>query len=505
MIQLGPLLKKLRKERNKTQAQVARELKHRFPELEISRPLVAMHESDKRVVSGEYLKAYAGYYKLTPEAMLKAEAARDVENVREAARFFRSEVGGVDEGEIQHLYLHYPQITRLIGTLFRQWADCKTDLQAARGESPVHPAFSAMGNAGDDEPSEEVSAVSLRHAVNDVSVFVQDQRNFFPSLERAASRLRKDLRVTSVHDLYHQLRDRLHEFGFATVVRDADSAPNTLSAFDRQAKTVSLSALLPHTSRVFELAAAVGRLTLDEEIATILSMPAAPQRNPASSLLKKALWNYFAAAVIMPYDDYLEAAERFRYDVERLQHQFSVSFELACQRLASLNDPLNRGIRFHFLRVDIAGNVSKRFSESAMDFPILHGICPLWVVHDAFLTPGVIRTQVSEMPNGKRFFCLARTVRKAAPAFRKRAAQFVIGLGCNVDDVKNTVYGDLLPELDDQRLDVVKVGWACHTCERGSCHQRAFPRSDIPLYVDENVRYRTPYSYLPEPKESTES
>ncbi len=40
------------------------------------------------------------------------------------------------------------------------------------------------------------------------------------------------------------------------------------------------------------------------------------------------------------------------------------------------------------------------------------GGCPLWAAHMAFLTPGQIRTQVSRMPDGATYFCIARTVTK---------------------------------------------------------------------------------------------
>ena len=54
-------------------------------------------------------------------------------------------------------------------------------------------------------------------------------------------------------------------------------------------------------------------------------------------------------------------------------------------------------------------------------------LCPRWNVHSAFMTPGIIRTQVSRMPDGTTYFCVARTsadarrLRRAAPAARDLA------------------------------------------------------------------------------------
>ena len=48
------------------------------------------------------------------------------------------------------------------------------------------------------------------------------------------------------------------------------------------------------------------------------------------------LANYFAAALLMPYERFLELAQKTQYDIDRLASAFSVSFEQACQRLTTL-------------------------------------------------------------------------------------------------------------------------------------------------------------------------
>src|SRR5262249_2825461 len=125
-----------------------------------------------------------------------------------------------------------------------------------------------------------------------------------------------------------------------------------------------------------------------------------------------ALANYFAAAVLMPYEAFLAAARKERYDIELLGHQFEASFEQTCHRLASLRRPGAEGIPFYMLRVDIAGNMSKRFSAAGLQIPRFTGACPRWNTFQAFLTPGMIRTQVSQFADGKMFFSIARTVRE---------------------------------------------------------------------------------------------
>src|SRR4029077_18355354 len=123
-------------------------------------------------------------------------------------------------------------------------------------------------------------------------------------------------------------------------------------------------------------------------------------------------------AALMPYDAFLAPARGERYDTELLGHRFRSSFEQTCHRLTTLRRPGAEGIPFHMLRVDVAGNMSKRFSASGLHVPRFSGACPRWNVFGAFLTPGVIHTQLSQMPDGQIFFGVARTVRKESGGFK---------------------------------------------------------------------------------------
>ena len=71
------------------------------------------------------------------------------------------------------------------------------------------------------------------------------------------------------------------------------------------------------------------------------------------------------------------------------------------------------GIPLHLVRTDIAGNISKRFSLSDIHIPRHSGACPRWNIYAAFLAPERINVQVSQMPDGQKFFCIARTITRA--------------------------------------------------------------------------------------------
>ena len=195
----------------------------------------------------------------------------------------------------------------------------------------------------------------------------------------------------------------------------------------------------------------------------------------------------------------MRMTESVRYDIELLQHHYTASWEQVCHRLTTLRKPGTAGVSFHFVRVDIAGNISKRFSGTGIRFARFSGSCPRWDVHAAFLTPGRIRTQLSKMPDGTAYFCVARTIRKSF-GYASGDALMAVGIGCPVQQAKKLVYAD---GTDLENLDAaVPIGTTCRLCERLDCDQRAFPPLQYGLAVDENVRGRSfyvPANAEPEP------
>jgi predicted transcriptional regulator len=188
----------------------------------------------------------------------------------------------------------------------------------------------------------------------------------------------------------------------------------------------------------------------------------------------------------MPYEPFLRAAQDERYDIELLGHRFRASFEQACHRLTTLRRPGASGIPFDMIRIDIAGNISKRFSSSNQRFARFSGACPRWSVFEAFMTPDRIRTQVSQMPDGTVFFEVARTVGKQSGGFRTPRTQYAVALSCDVAYARDMVYAD---GLDLTNRDAfVPVGPTCRLCERLDCEQRAFPPLQHALTVNEQVR-----------------
>jgi predicted transcriptional regulator len=274
-------------------------------------------------------------------------------------------------------------------------------------------------------------------------------------------------------------------------VAPAAALEGAVRRFDPATRRLTVSEVLPQASLVFQLAHQVALLRADELIEPELAN--ARLEDPAAlPLARLSLASYFAGAVLMPYEPFLDAAREGRYDIELLEHRFRASFEQVCHRLSTLGRPGNSGVPLHFVRIDIAGNISKRFSRSGIRFARYSGSCPRWNVHSAFLTPGAIRTQLSVMPDGARFFCVARTVRKAGGGHRIPQSRMAIGLGCELSHAREFVYSDGL-DLGSEE-SIVPIGTACRLCERMDCRQRAFPPMHQQLVVDEHVRGLTAYA-----------
>jgi hypothetical protein len=121
------------------------------------------------------------------------------------------------------------------------------------------------------------------------------------------------------------------------------------------------------------------------------------------------------------------------------------------------------------------------------------GACPLWNIHDAFTTPGTILKQLAQMPDGRTYFCIARTVTKQAGGYLEPERKFAIGFGCEVRHAPELVYATGM-DLDNADA-VVPIGPSCRLCERLDCAQRASPAVGHKLRINENQRSFQPYQY----------
>jgi predicted transcriptional regulator len=241
---------------------------------------------------------------------------------------------------------------------------------------------------------------------------------------------------------------------------------------------------------VFRLAHQLANLDLAEPIAAIVKRT--PFEDPqASELLSIGLANYVAAGMLLPYTIFRDTAESFRYDIERLSAHFNMGFESTCHRLSTLQRSHARGVPFAFVRVDRAGNMSQRQSATAFHFSRAGGTCPLWNVYEAFASPGRLLTQVAEMPDGRRYLWMARTVFRSPQRYGAPGKLFAVALGCEIRHAGRLVYSAGLNPRDRDAATPIGVG--CKVCERTNCPQRAFPPVGRRLDIDPNRGTFVPY------------
>jgi predicted transcriptional regulator len=261
-----------------------------------------------------------------------------------------------------------------------------------------------------------------------------------------------------------------------------------LRRFDPASGVMTLDGAQPAETRTFQLAYQLVAHELRDIIDVELE-EADFRTSAARDVGRVGLGNYAAGALLMPYVRFRQAAQDLRHDVERLQSVFHASFEQVCHRLSTLQRPTLRGLPFYFVRVDLAGNITKRHSATRLQFARFGGGCPLWNVHEAFGQPGRILVQLAEMPDGVRYLCVAKGIVKPSGAYDAPERRYAIGLGCEIGHAPEVVYGRGV-NLDGPS---VPIGVTCRICERDDCSQRAFPPIDRPLRVPANERAIVPY------------
>jgi len=319
------------------------------------------------------------------------------------------------------------------------------------------------------------------------------RNNYIDELDLAAEQFHNRLNLSGVGSIVSALFEYIKErHDVRTRIASLDSKGHGMRRFDPETKTLTLSETISEASRLFLAAHQIALLEFDDVISGLIAESSLISVS-ARSICRVGLANYFAGAVIMPYRPFLEAARSTRHDIERLQHQFSASFEQVCHRLSTLQRPSARGIPFYFVRVDKAGNITKRHSATRFQFARFGGACPLWNVHEAFAVPGQVLVQMAEMPDGVRYICVARSIIKRSGSYSQPNRHYALGIGCEVSYAPQLVYAQGL-DLKNRNTEV-PIGVSCRICERENCQQRAFPPIDRSLFVDHSYRDVVPYQF----------
>lgn len=473
-VRIGGRIRRMRQERRLSQVQMAEELG-------ISASYLNLIESNQRPVTVRVLLRLAERFQVDMSALSVDEDERLVSALMEAFSDPMFDAKDVKASDIKELVASLPAVGRAVSHLYTAW----------RRGSGGAPQPGTQSDSQADAPATTLPS-------EEVSDLVQQKLNHFEELEHAADALWRKHGL-GLHSLYQDLVAVLAKTYAVNVdVLPAASMQGMLRDYNPMTRRLMLSEMLPLSSRTFQLAHQIGLLGHRREIDRAVSLGKLTS-DEADALARTALANYFAGAVMMPYELFLNAARQTRYDIATLEARFGASFEQVCHRLTTLRRQGAEGVPFHLIRVDVAGNISKRFSASGIHIARFGAACPRWNVYDAFSTPGLLRVQVSRMPDGDAFLCVAQTVRPPGRAqphgpMLRRGGLLAIGLGCSIAYAKDLVYSDGI-DLNDANI-VTPIGVSCRLCPREDCTDRAMPAFHQKISIDENRRGISAYRVM---------
>jgi len=455
---VGVKLRTLRLQRNIKQSDAARDLG-------VSPAYLNLIEKGKRVMPFPLLWKALRYFDQDPEEFMAALGeGRADEALAKLLDEPLLKTLDIDPESLQSLSAE-PKLAGTVAALFNLYKNTRTQLenvlaQLSKEERARAESITKEGLRFDYSPFDEVTD------------FLQEHRNYFPELEEQAEALRRDYdleRQVTSGQLQRILQDG--RFGYRVRFEPAPSGSSVVRQMNREEKSLLLSPALTEQPLKFQLATSLGLLVLDREKLLERILGATHLKHAETPrLIKVNLASYFAGALMLSYGDFFKEVERTRYDVELLSQIFGTTYETVAHRLCNLADPKRSGVPFHFLRSDIAGNVSKRYSGTGLKFAQGGGSCGKWAVHLAFLNPSQLTRQYSMMPDGTTYFCFAKVQLQPVEGSIVRGTAYSIGLGTHAENARFLAYG--LPTTDLKR-DAVPTGISCRFCERTDCNQRA--------------------------------
>jgi XRE family transcriptional regulator, fatty acid utilization regulator len=465
---VGPRFRRIRQQLGLSQTQIAEGLG-------ISPSYINLIERNQRPVTAQILLRLAETYDLDLRDLATADEDRFFAELNEVFSDPLFRQIELPKQELRDLAELCPGVTHALQRLYAAYTE------ARRGETLV-AAQMADRNEGTQFEANPIERVRE---------LIETNRNYFAELEQAAENLRDELNVPA-EGLYAALAARLREkHSIVTRIMPVDVMRETLRRFDRHRRQLLISELVEASARTFQLAFQIGLAECGPVLETIAGRAGALDDAPRR-LYRITLANYFAAAVMMPYQPFLAAAEALNYDLHVLAQRFNSGFEQVCHRLTTLSRPNARGIPFFMLRVDNAGNVSKRFSSGTFPFSKFGGTCPLWNVHSTFDTPDRLLKQVIELPDGTRYFSIAQMVRRPVAPHPLPQPRFAISVGCEIRHAAKLVYA---AGMDLETAEGTPIGVNCRLCERENCSQRAEPPITRALILDENTRRVSSFTF----------
>lgn len=456
----GPRIRRIRNAKGLTQTAMAEGLG-------ISPSYLNLIERNQRPLTVQLILKLASVYKVEPEE-LQGEAGASLSALREVFSdpLLAGELPG--EQELVEVSEAAPNAASALIKLYRAYRE-----QAER-LTDLSQLLAREGRA--------TTVSGARLPIDEIREIFERRANHFPSIEEEAEAF--STLLAPGDDLSGALKGWLRsEHGIVVRALPAATMPNWRRRYDRHSQRLFISERLSPFDQLREIAMEACLMRMQVAIAAEIQ-GLKLSSDEARRLARFELARYAAHALMMPYQAFLSAAVRARYDVDVLRSRFNVSFEQAANRLTTLGRQNAAGIPFFMLEVDNAGNRFRRAGAQGFPQTRFGGGCPKLPVHAAFGQPGQILVEAVEMPDGAEFLCVARTLEGPQGAFNERPRRTALLLGCDIGFKDEVVYGAALPAGSQ---GVTPVGPACRVCERAGCLARAEPPVTRPLGLDEMV------------------
>ncbi|MCT2399798.1 helix-turn-helix domain-containing protein [Novosphingobium mangrovi (ex Huang et al. 2023)] len=454
---LGPRLRRLRREMGLTQQAMA-------DDLEISPSYVALLERNQRPVTADMLLRLAKTYRLDIADLAGDDGEDYTRRLTEVLRdpiFADIDLPAL---EVADLATSFPGVSEALLRLHSAYSREQQALAEQRAAGP---------GLDENEP------------VREAQYFLASRRNYFHAIDQRAEDLAAEIEQAGGAVAW------LGGQGVRVRFLPPDVLMDSLRRFDRHNQQLLLADTLDGASRAFQIATHIAHTAMRTEIKQTLRAESFSGRATATLLLR-ALAGYGAAALRMPYGKFARAAEQRGYDIDALCSLFGVSFEQVAHRLTTLQRPGEERVGFFFIRVDEAGNVSKRLDGAGFPFAAHGGGCPLWSVHQVFRRPGEIATQWLELPGGERFFSIARTVVGGGRGYGRPRVIRAVALACAAEEAGRLVYAG---KADPASEPGTPIGVTCRLCHRAACTARAVPPIGRDVLADDYLRAAQPYTF----------
>ena len=462
----GARLKRLRKELGLTQAKMA-------AELGVSASYQNLMERNQRPVSARVLIRLAETFEFDLKSFAAAPDQETLLALREAAADPVLADLALDLQDLKELADAHPRAAQALIALHQSHRGTASDLASLAERLDQHQS----GAEGGQTP--------LQH-VRDV---LQAHDNYFPELEEAAELFAEEARLEHTGLAQGMQAFLLQVHGVRTRVLPAEVMRGALRRYDRHSRRLMLNELMAPAARQFQLAVQIAFLE-QRDLLDQMQMETALASKTARRFYRLALANYFAAALILPYEKTLVAAQELHYDLEHMCRRFGVSLEQMGHRLATLKRPGARGVDFFLLRADAAGNITKRLGSKHFAFARTGGSCARLALWQCAGRAGDIVPQMIVLGDGARYFTLSIALKSARPNQPGQPATRLLMLACPAEEADALVYAK-----HDRETSPVQAGLNCRLCERADCSDRAFAPLNKRLYADETKRPAAPFVF----------